>query len=391
MPSAEVLTIGTELLLGEIVDTNSQYLARQLRDAGIDIYWTTTVGDNLERIAAAIQQGLQRSDIVVCTGGLGPTVDDVTRPAIAEALGLELEFREELWDQIQARFARFERRPSENNRRQAFVPVGAQALENPVGTAPAFLVETEDKLVLSLPGVPGEMKRIWEDSALPYLRKKYGHGHVIRSRVLHSAGIGESRIDEKIADLEELANPTVGLAAHAGAVDVRLTAKADSDEAAKAMLDDLEERVRARLGDWIYGKDEESLPAAIVALLQRLGWTLVIVEAGFGGKLAAPFVEAKDTLLSRQALETLPTPSELQQVLQAELDAQGSDSGLGAALKLENEQLALELVFIHPGGSERHQLAYGGALHAGLDWGRNLTLGWLLRQLQAATGTASAG
>ena len=161
MPSAEIITIGTELLLGEIVDTNSQYLARQLRDAGNDIYWTTTVGDILGRIAEAVRQGMQRSDIVVCTGGLGPTIDDMTREAIAKAAGVDLEYREDLWKQIQERFASFGRKASENNQRQAYVPAGARVLDNPVGSAPAFLVEADGKVVLSLPGVPGEMMRIW--------------------------------------------------------------------------------------------------------------------------------------------------------------------------------------------------------------------------------------
>jgi molybdenum cofactor synthesis domain-containing protein len=141
MPSAEIITIGTELLLGEIVDTNSHYLARSLRDLGIDLYLTTTVGDNPGRIAQAIQHSLERAEIVITTGGLGPTVDDPTRQAVAQAAGVELEFRQELWEQVQARFRRFSRTPTENNRRQAYVPIGALAVENPVGTAPAFIVE----------------------------------------------------------------------------------------------------------------------------------------------------------------------------------------------------------------------------------------------------------
>ncbi|HEY4717745.1 MAG TPA: molybdopterin-binding protein, partial [Anaerolineales bacterium] len=215
MPSAEVLTIGTELLLGEIVDTNTQYLARQLREAGIDLYYTTTVGDNEGRIAEAVRHALGRSQILLCTGGLGPTVDDVTREGIALALGRELVFHEELWQQIQERFARFKRKPSENNKRQAHLPRGAQAIENPLGTAPGFLLEHGEGLVAAMPGVPSEMSYILENGILPYVRQRFGKGAVIRTRLLHIAGIGESLIDEKIADLERQSNPTVGLAAHA--------------------------------------------------------------------------------------------------------------------------------------------------------------------------------
>ena len=255
MPTAEIITIGTELLLGEIVDTNTQYLARKLRDAGIDLYWTSTVGDNEDRIAQAVRHGLARSDIVLCTGGLGPTIDDMTREAIARALELELEFKEELWQKIQERFARFKRKPTENNKRQAFVPHGAQVLENAVGSAPGFLVERNEKVVIAMPGVPGEMEYIVEHGVLPYLEKRFGRQAVILSRVLHTVGVPESQIDEKIADLEKLSNPTVGLAAHPGAVDVRLTAKAPTQEKAQDMLSQLEAQVRQRLGEWISGVD----------------------------------------------------------------------------------------------------------------------------------------
>src|SRR4030042_1088400 len=158
MPSAEIITIGTELLLGEIVDTKSRYLARWLRDAGIDLYRKTTVGDNVKRIAFAIQQALERCDIVITTGGLGPTVDDPTREAVALAAGVKSEYHSELWEQIEARFERFGRTPTENNRRQAFIPKGAIPIENPVGTAPIFFLEHQSHVIISLPGVPREME-----------------------------------------------------------------------------------------------------------------------------------------------------------------------------------------------------------------------------------------
>jgi nicotinamide-nucleotide amidase len=166
MPTAEIITIGTEILLGEILDTNAQYLARALRDAGVDLYRKTTVGDNTRRIAQAIQQAQERCDIVITTGGLGPTVDDPTREAVALAVGVETEFRPELWEQIESRFRRFNRQPTENNKRQAYVPRGALAVENPVGTAPAFIVENGEQAIISLPGVPSEMKYLTQKGPL---------------------------------------------------------------------------------------------------------------------------------------------------------------------------------------------------------------------------------
>jgi nicotinamide-nucleotide amidase len=160
MTSAEIITIGTEILLGEIVDTNTRYIARTLRGLGVDLYRTITIGDNVERIAEAIRSSMEHADIVITTGGLGPTIDDPTREAVAKAIGVETEFREDLWQQVVETIARYGRKPSENQKRQAFVPQGALGLKNPVGTAPCFIVETPRNAVMSLPGVPNEMEHV---------------------------------------------------------------------------------------------------------------------------------------------------------------------------------------------------------------------------------------
>src|SRR5512133_1371412 len=228
MPSAEIITIGTEILLGEIVDTNSAYLARRLRDLNVDVFRTSTVGDNAQRIAALIRETLERTEIIITTGGLGPTVDDPTREAVSMAFGVETEFRPELWEQIEERMSRFGRKPTENQKRQAYIPKGAISVTNAVGTAPAFIVEQGGKCVISLPGVPREMEYLAENEVFPYLKKRYELSGLIKARVLHTAGMGEGAIDEKIGDLELLANPTVGLAAHYGMVDIRITDKDDS-------------------------------------------------------------------------------------------------------------------------------------------------------------------
>src|SRR5574339_1314865 len=229
MPSAEIITIGTEILLGEIVDTNTRYIARTLRAMGVDLYRTITIGDNVERIAEAIHNSMNRAEIVITTGGLGPTVDDPTREAVARAVGAELEFREDLWEQVVEVISRYGRKPSENQRRQAYVPQGAIGINNPVGTAPCFIVETERNAVLSLPGVPNEMEHILHESMIPYLQKRFDLNEIIKIRVLHCSGLGEGMIDEKIGDLETLSNPTVGLAAHTGVVDIRIAAKAKNE------------------------------------------------------------------------------------------------------------------------------------------------------------------
>jgi competence/damage-inducible protein CinA-like protein len=285
MPVAEIITIGTELLLGEIQDTNTRYLARILRDNGIDLYRTMMVGDNPHRVAEAVNEALQRSQIVITTGGLGPTVDDPTREAIALAFGVSTEYKPELWDQIQNRFMRFNRNPTENNRRQAYIPAGGFAVENPVGTAPAFIMERDDRCVFCLPGVPKEMEYLIENAVMPYLRTRYHLTGLIKAKVLHTIGLGESTVDDKIGDLELLSNPTVGLLAHSGQVDVRITAKAESETQADQLIAVCEQTLRERLGTAIYGSDSETIEGVITALLTTKNLRAVCVVAGLDGNM----------------------------------------------------------------------------------------------------------
>ena len=286
MPSAEIITIGTEILLGEIVDTNTRHIALALRDLGLDLFRTVTIGDNVERIAAVIRESMQRTDVIITTGGLGPTVDDPTREAVAKAAGLETEFSEELWQQVVETISRYGRKPSENQRRQAVIPKGAIPVRNPVGTAPAFIVETPRTAIISLPGVPNEMEHILHESVIPYLQKRYELHQVIRVRVLHCAGLGEGTIDEKIGDLETLANPTVGLAAHTGVVDVRIAAKAENESIAVELIAGIERDLRQRLGSAVFGADDDRLETVALDAAARRGWTLVGVESGLQGMLA---------------------------------------------------------------------------------------------------------
>jgi nicotinamide-nucleotide amidase len=388
MPTAEIITIGTEILLGEIVDTNAQYIARKLRDAGIDLYRKTTVGDNAQRIAQAIRQAMERSQIVLTTGGLGPTVDDPTREAVALAMGTVTEFRPELWEQIQARFQRFGRQPTQNNRRQAYIPKGARAVENPVGTAPAFIIERNDSAVIALPGVPREMEYLLENAILPYLRQRYELTGIIKARVLHTSGAGESQIDDLISDLETLSNPTIGLAAHSGQVDVRITAKAESEARADVMIHELEAEVRKRLGTWIYGADHETLEEVALQEIQRRGWTLAVVEAGLNGELIRHLSSAsrsQDTgIISAfkggEMIAELPTPEELFAFASAYRQSRQVEVCLGVAIYPGPEKQDVNLVLLTPEGEQRFTRPYGGPTGNASRWALNHSLD-LLRNL----------
>lgn len=381
MPKAEIITIGTELLLGEIVDTNSRFIARALRDEGVDLYWTSTVGDNPERIAEAIEGGLTRSEIIITTGGLGPTVDDPTREAVARAVGVETEFRPELWEQIKARFQRFGRQPTENNKRQAYIPQGAIPIENPVGTAPAFIFETARSAIIALPGVPREMEHLMRHEVMPYLRKRFQLRGVIKARILRTAGAGESQIDALIGDLEKLSNPTVGLAAHAGSVDVRITAKADSVQEADALIEPVELDIRQRLGSWIYGADEDTLEGAALANLAQKGWKLVVVESGLGGNLTKRLAETNGPFLGGEVLTTLPGKSELIQICQSFRKSRGADACLGVALHPAGAKQDILLTLLTPVKEKQLAFSYGGPPKMAPLWAINTCLN-LIRRLK---------
>lgn len=281
---AEVIAVGSELLLGQIVDTNSAVIARHFASIGLDLFYKTTVGDNLGRLTATIRQALERSDVIVTTGGIGPTADDVTREAVAAATGRELVFSEALMRQIEAFFAARGFRLTPSNRRQAFVPAGAMPIENPVGTAPGFIVEHCGRTVITLPGVPREMEHLLVTRVVPHLRERLGLKGEIRLRVLKTVGLGESRIGELLADfMEKGANPTVGTLAHLGQVDIRIAAKADDAAAAEALIAPVEAEIRRRLGDVVFGADETTLEGEIAARLRAAGERLAVVEVGGGG------------------------------------------------------------------------------------------------------------
>ena len=281
---AEIIVIGTELLLGQIIDTNAAYIAQQLSSLGIDLYYKSTVGDNKGRIVETLQRAVDRSDLVLTTGGIGPTLDDMTRESVAEVLGVPLEIHANLLEQIKAMMGS---RYTDNNARQAYVPAGALAIENPVGTAPIFVAPTpRGGAVVCFPGVPGELRYLMENAVLPHLKARFQVQSVLVSRTLKCLGLTESYIDETLDDLiQEGANPTIGLLAQMqlGEIHVRLTAKAADETAAAVLLDPLEATVRQRLGKAVYGRDAVEYDQAVADLLRRHDLTIAVAESGMSG------------------------------------------------------------------------------------------------------------
>jgi nicotinamide-nucleotide amidase len=285
---AEIIAIGSELLLGQIIDTNTSYIAKSLAKNGIELVQTITVGDNLQRMEEVIKDSTQRSQIVITTGGLGPTEDDLTREAVAEAFQRPLVFQPHLMEQIEALFKKRGFRMSENNRKQACIPEGAIPIENPKGTAPGFIVEYSNGAILSIPGVPLEMEFLMESAVIPYLRKRFSlNQQMIYYKVLRACGLGESAIGLQIEDLmRESKNPVVGTLASIGDIKIRITAKADDPKEASSLIEKMEQEIRTRLGILIYGVDNETLHGNVAKELDRLNLKLSIVETFTGGTIS---------------------------------------------------------------------------------------------------------
>jgi nicotinamide-nucleotide amidase len=289
--SVEIIAVGTEMLLGQLVDTNTPYIASKLAESGVDVFATHAVGDNRERIAAAIRASLDRADGVITTGGLGPTVDDLTKEAVCDALELEAELHEPSLRAMEEVFVKSGRRMRENNRKQALIPRGAVVLENHEGTAPGFIAIAKNrKFVASVPGVPREMKPMLIEGVLPWLHRRFNLSQHIRTRTLHTIGIAESEIDHRIADLfATLENPKIAVLAHQFRCDVKIMAKAASEDEAIALTAPVEHELLRRLDGHVYGVDDQTLPGAIAVLLQQTRRTLAVAESCTGGAIAAAF------------------------------------------------------------------------------------------------------
>ena len=308
---AEIIAIGSELLLGQIVDTNSSYIAKRLAENGIELVQTTTVGDDLQRMKEVIKEAINRSQIVITTGGIGPTEDDLTREAIAEVFQRPLTFQPHLMEQIEELFKKRGFRMAESNRKQAYVPEGAIPIENPKGTAPGFIVETSNGAILSIPGVPLEMEYLMDNTVIPYLRKRFDIKHqVIQYKVLRACGLGESAIGLQIKDLmKEGQNPSVGTLASIGDIRIRITAKADNPEEASNLIQKMEKEIRNRLGILIYGVDNETLHGNVAQELERLNLTLSVVETFTGGIISQKMAST----VSNSFVQGVVLPSETSQ------------------------------------------------------------------------------
>src|SRR5437899_2771988 len=295
---AEIVVIGTELLLGQIIDTNGAYLAQQLSSIGIDLYYKSAVGDNKRRIVETLKMASERSELVYTTGGIGPTLDDMTRESVAEVLHVPLELQPHLLEQIKAMMGS---RYTENNARQAHIPAGALAIENPVGTAPGFIAPTpRGGAIVSLPGVPSELRYLMEHKVMPHLKERFHVQSIIVSRTLKCMGLTESYIDEALDDLiKEGSNPTIGLLAQMqlGEIHVRLTAKAANEAAATVLIDPLDTQVRQRLGKAVFGIDELEYEQAVANLIRQHDLTIAVAEpgwrAGVGHQLPPPLPDAR--------------------------------------------------------------------------------------------------
>lgn len=285
---AEILSVGTELLLGQINDTNASYLARTLAGLGIDIYHKSTVGDNEGRVIDTLQRARERADLIITTGGLGPTEDDLTKECIARVFDEELVMHEPSLEWIRGFFARRGVAMPARNAKQALIYRNGRPLDNPNGTAPGALLEKDGKIVISLPGPPNEMIPMVENQVVPFLTERIsGHRQYLVTRVFRLIGIGESSVEEKVQDLIRGSNPSLAPLAHTGEVHLRAGAKADSLEAAEALIRPLEAELRARIGRFIYGVDGTTLEQAVVEALATRGRTLALAESCTGGMLGA--------------------------------------------------------------------------------------------------------
>jgi nicotinamide-nucleotide amidase len=286
---AEVISIGTEILLGEIVDTNAAFIASRLPQFGIDMLYTSQVGDNPDRLSEIINRAWNRSDIIFCTGGLGPTEDDLTRETIAKALNETL-YQDEAQAEILRNF--FQGRGGdmpERNLKQAQLIKSARAIANPRGTAPGWWVERENKIIIVMPGPPSEMTRMWEHEIAPHLEEKANS--ILVSRTLKTSGIGEGTLDEMIGPLLHSTNPSIGVYARVDGVHVRISAKGENREKALKLIEPIEKKAREILGDSIWGSDDESLSGAIGQMLKNNNLTLGLMESATGGALASSLTD----------------------------------------------------------------------------------------------------
>ncbi|MDP6425593.1 MAG: CinA family nicotinamide mononucleotide deamidase-related protein [Dehalococcoidia bacterium] len=310
--NAEIISIGSELLLGQIVDTNASWIAQRLANNGINLFYKTTVGDNFERMCDVIHLALSRSDIVLTGGGIGPTKDDLTREAVAKVTNRNLITDKKSLLEIRERFHKRGLLLTKNNERQAEIPEGAIVIENPNGTAPAFIVEAEKGTIISLPGVPFEMKWLVDNRIIPYLKNKFNIEEIIHYRVLKVSDLGESAVDDKIGEIiAHSKNPTVGVLARPGQVDIRITAKAENRNKANSLIDAVDEKISNLLGDNIFGKNDDTIESIVNKLLLERNSSISIFENITAGTISKILKEMTGNIVVKSVVsdkkETIST------------------------------------------------------------------------------------
>lgn len=348
--NAELLSVGTELLLGEIVNTDAQFLGEELSSLGINVYYQTVVGDNKERLTQALKMALSRADIVITSGGLGPTPDDLTKEVIAECMGKTLLFDQTSYDAMAAYFARVGRHMTENNKKQAMLPEGCIILPNHHGTAPGCIIEKDQKTVVMLPGPPTELTKMYLESVKPYLRRKTDH--ILYSRVYRIFGVGESAVAQKLAELmEKSQNPTVAPYAKTGEVHLRVTAACKDEREGEQLIDRVDGLIRRDFGEFVYSTNGNSMAEETVRLLKEQKFTVSAAESCTGGLFAkqitdvpgassvlgASFItysnEAKNTVLDvlEQTLKEhgAVSPETAREMAQGARLKSGADFGIG--------------------------------------------------------------
>ena len=304
--NAEIIAIGSELLLGQIIDSNSAWIAQRLAENGINLFYKTVVGDNPERMKEIITKSIERSEIVITTGGIGPTQDDLTREMVASCTERNVVLHKESLEDLEKRFRKRGFILTKNNEKQATIPENAIVIKNPNGTAPAFIVEYHNTSIISVPGVPFEMKWLIENEIIPYLRNKYELKETIHYRVLKVSDLGESNVDHLIGEImKNSSNPTVGVLAHPGQVDVRITAKAKDQNSAMTLIKPIEKEIRQLLGDNIFGVDEDTLENIVGNLLEKFNLTISTCEDISGGTISNTFQATNKDLFNEKKVKEI--------------------------------------------------------------------------------------
>lgn len=287
---AEIITVGTEILLGDIVNTNSQFLAKELASIGVEVYYQETVGDNETRLLNLLEEAFKRSDIVITTGGLGPTNDDITKEIAAKYFNQELVFYSDIWENIKSYFEKLGLKPTENNKKQAYFQKDCIILDNPNGTAPGVILKKENKMIILLPGPPKEMIPMFNNSVKSYLQSLTDYKLV--SKTLRFIGIGESELEEKLIDIiNSQSNPTIAPYAKENEVTLRITAKSKDDEKANDLIKSIEDKIKDRVGKYIYGYDDTTLEETVAKLLVKNNMTIAVSESCTGGMVSSKLID----------------------------------------------------------------------------------------------------